>query len=50
MKKADEPQGPPATAVLRLKVGGTDRVFDIDDPKLPNWIDKRAFALRRLPL
>jgi len=49
MKKADEPQSPPATAVFRLKVGGTDRVFDIDDPKLPNWIDKRELRSGDFP-
>lgn len=33
---ADTTAGP-----LRLVVDGTGRNFDINDPKLPNWIDKR---------
>ena len=42
MKKADEPaESARDRGRSRLKVGGTERVFDIDDPKLPNWIDKR---------
>jgi len=27
---------------LKLRVDGTDRVFDIEDPQLPDWIDKKA--------
>jgi len=37
--------GPEATAriePLALRVDGRERVFDIADPKLPDWIDKKA--------
>lgn len=27
---------------IRLKVGGKDRIFDIENPELPKWIDKAA--------
>jgi polyphosphate kinase 2 len=49
MKKADEPGSPPAAAVVALKVGGTERTFDVDDPKLPNWIEKRALRAGGYP-
>ena len=39
----------PRPRSLRLKVGGTERVFDIDDPKLPDWIDKRALRAGGYP-
>ncbi|MGQ3296125.1 MAG: polyphosphate kinase 2 [Shinella sp.] len=29
---------------VELDIDGKKRVFDIDDPKLPDWIDKRAFG------
>ena len=33
---------PAGTEPLKLKVGGLDFVFDIEDPILPEWVDKRA--------
>jgi polyphosphate kinase 2 len=33
---------PPDTKALRLSIGGKEREFDIDEPGLPDWIDKRA--------
>jgi polyphosphate kinase len=29
---------------VELDIDGKKRVFDIDDPKLPEWIDKKAFG------
>lgn len=29
---------------MKLKVGGTERTFDIDDVKLPDWIGKKALT------
>jgi hypothetical protein len=29
---------------VELDIDGKKRVFDIDDPKLPDWIDKKAFS------
>lgn len=29
---------------VELDIDGKTRVFDIDDPKLPDWIDKKAFG------
>ncbi|BCH35229.1 UDP-galactose-lipid carrier transferase [Mesorhizobium sp. L-8-10] len=32
------------TPVVRIKVGGVEREFDIDDPKLPDWVRKNALT------
>ena len=29
---------------VELDIGGKKRVFDIDDPKLPDWIEEKAFG------
>ncbi|APH73439.1 polyphosphate kinase 2 [Aquibium oceanicum] len=34
----------PDTEPVRITVAGTERVFDIDDPKLPDWIKDAAMA------
>jgi len=34
---------------VRLKVGGKQRVFDIDNPELPEWVDKRAMSSGGFP-
>ncbi|WP_274630136.1 polyphosphate kinase 2 [Arvimicrobium flavum] len=31
-------------SVVTLKIGGEERVFDIDNPELPDWIEKRALG------
>lgn len=31
-------------ATVRIKVGGAERDFDIDDPKLPEWVRKKALT------
>ena len=33
---------PPRQEPLKLKIGGTERQFDIEDPELPDWVEKRA--------
>lgn len=42
MKKEDETAGAAGSNAIKLKVGGKERVFDIDNPELPDWVDKRA--------
>ena len=50
MKKAEEAGGTPAgSSILKLKSGGQERVFDIDNPKLPDWLDKRALKAGGYP-
>ena len=29
---------------VELDIDGKKRVFDVDDPNLPEWIDKKAFG------
>jgi polyphosphate kinase 2 len=38
VKKSEEAKPP----ILNLVLGGKERTVDIDDPKLPDWIDKRS--------
>jgi polyphosphate kinase 2 len=47
MKKSK--QGSLATAPLKIKVGGKERVFDIDDPKLPDWIEDNKLTTGDYP-
>jgi len=42
MKKEGDTAGAAGSNAIKLKVGGKDRVFDIDNPELPDWVDKRA--------
>ena len=51
-KNEDRPQAtePEATGPLKIKVAGVERVFDIDNPELPDWVDKQDCRDRRLPL
>jgi polyphosphate kinase 2 len=44
MKKGNENDGSGGTGHIRLKVGKKERVFDIDNPELPDWIEKKALA------
>lgn len=39
---ATTPSTPPRQEPLKLKIGGTERMFDIEDPVLPDWLKKRA--------
>jgi polyphosphate kinase len=42
-KKEKSASGEPAgTPLLKLRAGGEERVFDIDDPGLPDWLKKRT--------
>lgn len=35
---------PTKSRAVELKIGGERRIFDIDDPKLPKWIDDAALS------
>ncbi len=63
MKKANEdpagtaplPEGPSDTVSetpigpLKIEVSGTQRKFDLDDPQLPDWIEKRKLSAGGYP-
>ncbi|MBB4183829.1 polyphosphate kinase 2 [Sinorhizobium terangae] len=34
----------PGSRAVELRIGGKTRVFDIDNPELPTWIDDEAFS------
>ena len=34
---------------VEIEVNGKIRTFDIDDPKLPDWIDDKAFSSDNYP-
>ncbi|RCW27155.1 polyphosphate kinase 2 [Ciceribacter lividus] len=34
---------------VTLKIGGKERIFDIDDPHLPDWIDDKSLASGHYP-
>ena len=34
----------PDIAAVEIEIGGKKRSFDIDDPKLPAWVDDKAFS------
>ncbi|MCO5070929.1 MAG: polyphosphate kinase 2 [Rhizobiaceae bacterium] len=34
---------------LKVKVGGKERIFDIDDPDLPDWVKKRVLSAGGYP-
>ena len=40
---------PEATGPLKIKVAGVERVFDIDNPELPEWVDKKTVATGGFP-
>jgi polyphosphate kinase 2 len=49
MKKAS--QNPPSevTGAIRLRTNGKEREFDIEDPKLPDWIEKHKLTAGGYP-
>jgi polyphosphate kinase 2 len=49
MATAKNQAGPKATEPLKIKVAGVERVFDINDPVLPDWIDKKTVATGGFP-
>jgi len=44
-----EPTVPKPTGPLKIKVAGVERVFDIDDPELPEWVDHKTVATGGFP-
>ncbi|MEP9386131.1 polyphosphate kinase 2 [Mesorhizobium sp. KR9-304] len=45
-KTQDEPK---ATGPLKIRVAGVERVFDIDNPVLPDWVENNALTSDRYP-
>jgi polyphosphate kinase 2 len=39
----------PRTEPIRIVVDGKERVFDIDDPKLPDWVEEKAMSAGGYP-
>ena len=46
VKNQDKPK---AAGPIRIKVAGVERTFDIDDPELPDWVDKKTVATGGFP-
>jgi len=50
MKKANEKaEAVPATAPIKIKIGGKEREFDIDNPVLPDWIEDNKLTAGGYP-
>lgn len=50
MKKGDDATGAAgSSSALQLKIGGKERVFDIEDPELPGWVDKKKLKAAGYP-
>ena len=50
MKKATEKaEAVPATAPIKIKIGGKEREFDIDNPVLPDWIEDNKLTAGGYP-
>ncbi|MDX8532627.1 polyphosphate kinase 2 [Mesorhizobium sp. VK25A] len=50
MKKAKETaEAVPATAPIKIKIGGKEREFDIDNPVLPDWIEDNKLTTGGYP-
>jgi polyphosphate kinase 2 len=49
MATAKNQDRPEATRPLKIKVAGVERVFDIDDLELPDWVDKKTVATGGFP-
>lgn len=49
MAKAGKSQSSTKPKPIRLKINGQKRTFDIDDPKLPNWIDDSDLSAGNYP-
>ena len=47
--KNDETTETPATGAIKIDVGGTKRVFDIESPELPDWVDKKKLTCGGFP-
>ena len=44
MKKASRAARSQKTETIKIKVGGKEREFDIDDPKAPDWVEKNKLT------
>jgi polyphosphate kinase 2 len=44
MKKASQAARSQKTETIKIKVGGKEREFDIDDPKAPDWVEKNKLT------
>ncbi|WP_217575267.1 polyphosphate kinase 2 [Mesorhizobium sp. GbtcB19] len=50
MKKAKETaEAVPATEPIKIKIGGKERAFDIDNPVLPDWIEDNKLTAGGYP-
>ena len=49
MKKASQAARSQKTETIKIKVGGKEREFDIDDPKLPDWVEKNKLTSGSYP-
>ena len=50
MKKEDDATGAAGGKnAVKLKIAGKERVFDIDDPEQPNWVDKKKLTAGGYP-
>ena len=50
MKKEDDATGAAGGSnAIKLRIGGKERVFDIDDPKLPDWVDRKKLGAGGFP-
>jgi polyphosphate kinase 2 len=49
MATAKNENRPKATGPLKIKVAGVERVFDIDNPELPEWVDNKTVATGGFP-
>ncbi|TPI49073.1 polyphosphate kinase 2 [Mesorhizobium sp. B2-9-1] len=50
MKNAKETaEAVPATAPIKIKIGGKERAFDIDNPVLPDWIEDNKLTAGGYP-
>ena len=49
MATKEQPAGALGSNVAKLEIGGQARTFDIDDPVLPEWVDKRSLTAGGFP-
>ena len=47
--KNDKSTEAPATDGIEIDVGGTKRVFEIENPELPDWVDKKKLTSGGFP-
>ncbi len=49
MKNSDDTAMTTGAEPLKIKVGGKKRLFDIDDPKLPDWVEEHKLTAGGYP-